>query len=261
MNISLIITTYNSPQYLLLVLKSIEVQTIFPKEIVIADDGSSLETCQVINSYKKKSTLKVIHSWQKDKGFRVARSRNKAILKTNSEYIIMIDGDTLLHPRFIEDHINAAEPDFFTQGSRVLLSKNKTHKLFDNNSEPTSFFSIGLKNRKNIIHSKLLSKIFSKKQNNLRGVKTCNMGFYKKDCLKVNGFNNEFEGWGREDSEFVVRLMNTGINRKNIKFAAIQFHLWHKVSSNMFLEKNNLLLDVAITKKLQQCSFGISQLL
>jgi hypothetical protein len=55
--------------------------------------------------------------------------------------------------------------------------------------------------------------------------------------------------------------MNTGINRKNIKFAAIQFHLWHKVSSNMFLEKNNLLLDVAITKKLQQCSFGISQLL
>ena len=77
----------------------------------------------------------------------------------------------------------------------------------------------------------------------------------------MNGFNNEFEGWGREDSEFVVRLINSGINRKNIKFSAIQFHLWHEASSSLFLEKNNLLLDTAITQKLKKCSFGISQLL
>jgi glycosyltransferase involved in cell wall biosynthesis len=261
MNISLIITTYNSPQYLLLVLKSLDVQTIFPKEVVIADDGSDSETYEIINTYKKNSTLKVIHSWQKDKGFRAARSRNKAILKTNSEYIVMIDGDTLLHPRFIEDHMNAAELGCFTQGSRVLLSKNKAHKILNNMNEPISFLSIGLKNRKNMIHSNFLSKTLSKQKNTIRGIKTCNMGFYKKDCLKVNGFNNEFEGWGREDSEFVVRLINSGINRKNIKFSAIQFHLWHEASSSLFLEKNNLLLDTAITQKLKKCSFGISQLL
>ena len=255
MNISLIITTYNSPQYLLLVLKSLDVQTIFPKEVVIADDGSDSETYEIINTYKKNSTLKVIHSWQKDKGFRAARSRNKAILKTNSEYIVMIDGDTLLHPRFIEDHMNAAELGCFTQGSRVLLSKNKAHKILNNMNEPISFLSIGLKNRKNMIHSNFLSKALSKQKNTIRGIKTCNMGFYKKDCLKVNGFNNEFEGWGREDSEFVQRLFNNGVKKQHLKFSGIQYHLFHKERSHNTVN-NNILKDT-ILKKLIWCQLGI----
>ena len=69
------------------------------------------------------------------------------------------------------------------------------------------------------------------------------MAFFKKDCINVNGFNNDFEGWGREDSEFVVRLLNSGINRKNTLFNAIQFHLWHHESSRISLSKNDSILN------------------
>ena len=119
--------------------------------------------------------------------------------------------------------------------------------------------NVEAKNRKNSIHSGLLSKIFSKKRNHLRGIKSCNMAFYKQDCIDINGFNNEFEGWGREDSEFVVRLFNTGINRKSLRFNAIQYHLWHKEIDRTSLDFNNQLLQNSIKNKLKVCKKGINK--
>ena len=86
------------------------------------------------------------------------------------------------------------------------------------------------------------------------------MAFFKKDCLRVNGFNNGFEGWGREDSEFIVRLLNSGVNRKNIRFNAIQFHLWHNESSRASLENNNQMLEDAINEFTIKCINGINSL-
>ena len=123
MRVSVIITTYNRPDALLLVLQSIESQTKLPEEVIIADDGSDDNTEKLITNYQESSSLNIIHSWQEDKGFRVSKSRNKAIAKSSYDYIILIDGDMILHTEFIRDHINNAEPGFFIQGSRVLLSK------------------------------------------------------------------------------------------------------------------------------------------
>ena len=106
MKLTLIITTYNWPESLLLVLKSIEFQTILPDEVIIADDGSTRETYDLINNFKKKSNLKILHSWQEDIGFRAARSRNNAIHISSGEYIVLIDGDSVLHPQFIKDHLD-----------------------------------------------------------------------------------------------------------------------------------------------------------
>ena len=121
--------------------------------------------------------------------------------------------------------------------------------------------SNGLNNRKNALHSNLLSKLFSRKKNYLRGLKTCNVSFYKKDCISVNGFNNNFEGWGREDSEFFVRLMNKGVKRKTLRFNAIQYHLWHEVVSRKSLLKNDQLLQKAIDENLDWCEMGIQHFL
>ena len=103
------------------------------------------------------------------------------------------------------------------------------------------------------------SKIFSTNKNSIRGTKCCNIAFFKQDCINVNGFNNEFEGWGREDSEFVVRLINNGLNRKNLRFNAIQYHLWHKVSDRKHLDYNNQLLQNSIKNKLKVCKKGINK--
>ena len=165
MKLSLVITTYNWPEALSLVIESIKNQTILPDEVIIADDGSTQETKDLITSFNKGSDINIIHAWQEDIGYRAARSRNNGILKSSGDYIVMIDGDMILHTNFIQDHISSAEPGFFVQGSRVLLSEEQSKKVLAEKIINFSFFSTGLKNRKNSIHSKLLSKIFSNKKN------------------------------------------------------------------------------------------------
>jgi len=260
MKLTLIITTYNWPESLFLVLQSIKRQTVLPFEVIIADDGSTDITKKLIYKWSKNSSINIIHSWQEDLGFRAARSRNKAILKSSGDYIVLIDGDMILHPKFIQDHIEIAERGFFVQGSRVLLSENLTKKTLSENIYNFSFFSFGIKNRKNALHSKLFYKLFSRKINNLSAIRSCNMGFYLKDCININGFDNNFEGWGREDSEFAVRMMNAGINRKNVRFAAIQFHLWHNENSRLALKHNDDILQNSINNNIKWCQNGINSI-
>jgi glycosyltransferase involved in cell wall biosynthesis len=231
-----------------------------PFEIIVADDGSDNKTKDLITKFNKECAMNIIHSWQEDNGFRAARSRNNAILKSTGDYIVLIDGDTILHPNFVKDHLNSAEQGYFVQGSRVLLSEKETKNALARTIVNFSFFSSNLKNRKNAIYSKLLSSVFSSKKKYLHGIKSCNMAFYKKDCLKINGFNNDFEGWGREDTEFVVRLINNGIKRKSVRFNLIQFHLWHNENSRMSLEKNDAILDNAINNRIKWCENGINSL-
>jgi len=259
MKVSLIITTYNRPEALNEVLKSIIKQSKIPYEVIIADDGSINTTKDLIIGYKKKSKLNLIHSWQEDKGFRAARSRNKAIAKARGEYIILIDGDMILERSFISDHINNSRKGFFIQGTRTLLSQNLTQEILNGGKANLNFFQRNLINRKNSIRSSFLSKIFSKSKNSLEGVKTCNMSFFLNDFYAVNGFNNDIQGWGREDSEFCARLMNTGIRRKNLRFSAIQFHLWHGLENRKSLEKNDLILKDTIDQKLIWCKSGVNE--
>jgi glycosyltransferase involved in cell wall biosynthesis len=260
MKLTLIITTYNSPQLLLLVIKSIKNQSIFPDEIIIADDGSTQETKDLVGAFKKNSNFNIIHKWQEDIGFRAARSRNNAITESTGDYIVLIDGDVILHSSFLKDHLENAEPGFYVQGSRALLTKKLTKKSIDEKKINFSLFTFGVMNKKNSIHSKFLSLIFSNKSNKLNGIKSCNMAFYRQDCININGFNNNFEGWGREDSEFVARLMNSGLKRKNIRFNAIQFHLWHNENSRVSLESNDEMLSEAINNRVQFCENGINSI-
>ena len=116
-----------------------------------------------------------------------------------------------------------------------------------------NFFSLGIKNRKNLIYSNFLAKFFMKKSSHLRGIKTCNMSFFRKDCHMINGFNDDFEGWGREDTEFAVRLLNSGIVRKNLRFNAIQFHLWHSENTKISLKQNDVILNSTISKNSKWC--------
>jgi len=261
MTSSLIITTYNWKEALELVLLSALEQSELPEEIIVADDGSRIDTKELVLAYKKDAPIPIIHTWQEDNGFRAASSRNKAVAKAKGQYIILIDGDMILHKDFIKEHKLHAKKGFFIQGSRVLIEKEKSTKLLNKKRYEIYSFESGLKNRKNTIHSKSLSKLFSTQKNSLEGIKTCNMSFFKNDCIKVNGFNEDFVGWGREDSEFIVRMLNNKIQRKNIKFNCIAYHIWHDENTREYLSKNNSLLQKAIDENLVYCNNGIDKYL
>ena len=105
MNCSLIICTYNWPEALSMVISSVASQSVLPNEVIVADDGSDQTTATLIEKIASKLSIPVIHSWQEDDGCRIPHSRNRAIAKANFEYIVMVDGDSVLHEDFIIDLI------------------------------------------------------------------------------------------------------------------------------------------------------------
>jgi glycosyltransferase involved in cell wall biosynthesis len=261
LNISLIITTYNRPEALELVLLSVFEQTLLPDEIIIADDGSGEETRLLIEKLRSQSPVPLSHCWQPDTGFRLAQIRNKAIAQANGEYLVMIDGDMVLHPAFVKDHRKAARKGYFVQGSRVLLDEKGTQESITGYKTRFYFWQSHIYNRFNALHLPSLSRWFIGKKNKLTSIRGANMSFWREDCWAVNGFNEAFVGWGREDSEFVARLFNHHIFRKNLKFGGIAYHLFHPESQRTMVEENERILEATIREQRQICKEGINQYL
>ena len=261
MNCSLIICTYNWPDALKLVLSSAIYQSVLPNEIIIADDGSDQFTTKVIREFQNKASTPIIHSWQKDDGCRIPHSRNRAISKSNFEYIIMIDGDTVLHEDFVKDHLKFARKKVYIQGSRVLLQHKITDYILRNNEfKKPMFFQNDSLNKINMLRIPFISKLMSYfKGQNINRIRGCNYSIFKEDILRVNGFNEEITTWGREDSEFVQRLINNGVKKQHLKFSAIQYHLHHNERSHNSV--NDSILKNTISSHSIWCQSGIDSYL
>ncbi len=257
---SLIISTYNWPEALIICLKSVATQNILPDEIIVADDGSGEETKKIIDQYIEISKVTVKHVWQEDNGFRLARIRNLAIKSSAGDYLIFIDGDIILHPNFIKDHLNTLTINKFVSGSRVLLSKKESESRLG--TERTKFFFpfYDAKNKLNGLRNAYLSKLFSKSNSGIYNLRGCNMAFWKKDIYEVNGFDERFTGWGREDSDIAFRLMQAGKTKFKLKFSAIQYHLFHNEKDRSLFGRNNKVLNETISDKSIKAKIGLNEI-
>ncbi len=262
---SLIISTYNWPEALELCLLSLLSQAILPDEILIADDGSGSETKELIQKYKSRFNVPLYHIWHEDNGFRLAAIRNKAIAVATGDYIIQIDGDLILHKKFIADHIKFAKQKTFVRASRIYLSLDTSKKLLDQNQIQFSWFDKGISNKLSALHLPFLWQFFEynykSKGDERWEIHGCNMAFWKKDAIAVNGYNEDFKGWGPEDKEFIVRLSNAGIQKRFIKMGALVFHLYHPENLKGNLLNNESILKAAIKEKKVVCLTGINQYL
>ncbi|EKP5904109.1 glycosyltransferase [Campylobacter upsaliensis] len=247
-SVALIITTYNSPTYLKAVLESVMKQNTMPNEILIADDGSTEETANLIKEFQNKFSIPLKHIWQEDKGYRLAKSRNNAAKKAMSEYIIIIDGDMVLEENFIKDHLDFAKKGVFLQGSRIILDATKSQNILRGGGYCDKLKRSFILSKIYFHFSKIRADFFNKKDF-IRGVRGCNMSFFKSDFDAICGFNEKFSGWGREDSEFVARFLFKGGEFRRVKFKALAYHLYHKENDKACLDENHQLYLKTIQEK------------
>lgn len=242
--ISVIISTYNREKALEKVLVSLINQTDDNYELIVADDGSNYKTQDVVNKIRKQSNVCLKYAWQEDEGFRLARIRNKAIMQATGEYIILIDGDCIAPKNFIRNHRKLAEKGWAIMGQRILSNKTYSKYLEDSSNykvpiqlKPKTLFKLFLKRKVNRflpaveINCLPLRTLRKLKPKNWKLVKGCNFSFWKNDYEKINGSDENFLGWGSEDKDLAVRLVNSGVFLKDGRNYVWVLHLWHQERS------------------------------
>jgi glycosyltransferase involved in cell wall biosynthesis len=233
--ITVIVTTYNRPDALVAVLRGLKRQSDRDFEVLVADDGSRDETRAAIACEAVDSPVPVRHLWQADEGFRAAAARNKGIAAARGDYLIFLDGDCVPQRDFIARHRALAEPGRTVTGSRILLSEGFTKAALSGGLDVAE---VGgwLRRRLRGEVNKLLPFVLRlpdgpwrhREGFAWRRIKSCNLATWKADALRVNGFDETFAGWGHEDADFVLRLLNSGVKRKDGALATEVLHLWHR---------------------------------
>jgi len=236
MKLSVIISTYNSPRWLEKVLWGYSVQSHQDFEIIMADDGSSDETRDLVDHMRAQTGLNIKHVWQPDEGFRKCRILNKAVLEATSDYLVFTDGDCIPRKDFLEVHANEALPGRYLSGGYHKLPMTTSEAITkDDILSGRCFDLVWLKQhglKASYKNSKLTANRWQAQLYNTLTPTRCrfkgsNGSAWKKDVLAVNGFD-ETMAYGGEDREFGVRLVNNGIKRKHVRYNAIVIHLDHK---------------------------------
>lgn len=265
--ISVIISTYNWPRALALVLDSLAGQADLGFEVVVADDGSTPETAELVAARAADFPVPLRHVWQEDQGFRAAAARNRAVAASRGDYILFLDGDCLVRANFIGTHRRLARSGWFVAGNRILLGETLTAAVLAGDRPVHLYTPLEfLLARRSGGVNRLLPLLclpngcFRRlRPRRWQGAMTCNLGVWRDDFYRVNGFDENFVGWGHEDAEFVGRLINTGVFRKEGRFALPVLHLWHQ-NQHRGREAGNLRrLHEQLAKKATRAEAGVDR--
>ena len=255
MKISVIISTYNSPEWLKKVLWGYEQQTIKDFELIVTDDGSTNETQNLLEELRPKLSYPLEHIWHEDKGFRKTEILNKATLASKSDYLLFSDGDCVPRNDFIKMHLKFRQPGYFTSSGYLKLPMSTSKAITLEDIEKQKCFNpFWLLTKGKIPDRKSLRFIATKCKldglfNSITPTKAswnghCSSG-WKKDILAVNG-HDERMAYGGEDRELGERLWRNGIRSKQIRFSAICIHLDH---SRGYKKKEELEFNANLRKK------------
>ena len=264
--ISVIVTTYNREDALEAVLRSLARQTDQNFEVVVADDGSTAATAELVETWKAKIGHRLEHVWHEDRGFRAAEIRNRAILAARGGYVVFLDGDCMVRPDFVATHRRLAEPGWFVTGNRILLSPELTAKVLREQLAPEGWsfaawiaqrLSGGI-NRLAALLRLPLGPLRRLRRRAWRGARSANLAVWRSDLTRVDGFDAAYSGWGKEDSDIIVRLLRAGVKRKDGVFATGVLHLWHAEADRARLPENERKLADVIAGGAIRAQRGLS---
>jgi glycosyltransferase involved in cell wall biosynthesis len=264
---AVIVTTYNRPDALAAVLEGFREQDSHAFELVVADDGSTRETRDVVEAYARDAPHPVRHVWQEDEGFRAGAARNRALAQTGAEYVIFTDGDCVPPPFFVSRHLALARPGYFLAGNRMLLTEDFTREVLHKRIPVhrwrasewlTAWVRRDVNRALPLAHLPDWSfRIASPRR--WAGVKTCNLSAWRSDLVRVNGFDERYSGWGLEDSDLVIRLLHAGVKHKSARYAAPVFHLWHRENDRSRLPENQARLDEILASERVAATVGLDR--
>jgi glycosyltransferase involved in cell wall biosynthesis len=263
--IAVIVSTYNKPDDLRCVLEAYSYQTDKNFSIYVADDGSTEETRNLIHSINKKFPVPLHHIWHDDHGFRLSEIRNRAILEVSEPYILITDGDCIPLPTLVASHRKLCRHGSFLTGSRLLLNKNFSDQIRNNEidlqstTSTSTLFSLRLRQMINRIWPVIIPSFVGGKNCKLHGLRGCHMSFWLEDLKAINGYDQSFTGWGREDSDITARLFHAGVNRRNL-YGTPLLHLWHDENSRGSLSENDATLQACLDEQRIEAICGLKQL-
>ncbi len=235
---SVIISVYNNTRFLKLVLDSLQLQTEKDFEIIISEDGNSDVMRTFVKNYTFSNDFQ--HLTQDDNGWQKNKALNNAIRNAKSDWLIFIDGDCVLHPRFVEMHLRYAEEKVILAGKRVKMDKKTSEYLETNFSEAIQELQkvflkklvVGKGKTEFIEESIFISPDgifgFIPKIRKAKRLIGCNMSFSKKAIYAINGFDEEYRlpAVG-EDTDLAWRFIAAGFTLKSVRNLAVQYHLYH----------------------------------
>ena len=266
--ISILVTTFDRPDALDAVLRSLARQTDRGFEVVVADDGSGPATAALIEQWKQRFGVALKHVWQEHRGFRAGEIRNRAIRDSRGDYCVFLDGDCLARPDLVATHRSLAEQGWFVTGNRALLAPTLTAEVLRDQLEAETWgtadwiaqrFKGGL-NRLAPVLRLPLGPLRKMRPQTWEGARSCNLAVWRSDLDRVDGFDAAFSGWGKEDSDLLVRLLHAGVRRKDGICATGVLHLWHPDADRAQLADNERRLAAVIESRRVRAEWGIASL-
>lgn len=260
MRISVVVITYNWPAALELALMALARQTEPPFEVIVTDDGSGRETRETMERMAIDYPCRLVHLWQPDDGARMSRARNRGIAAASGDYIVLLDGDMVAERHFVADHGRFAHRGAFIQGSRVLLDQAGSQRLMEQGETSVGFFTPGIERRRHTLRLPWLARLYARPSARTKGIKSCNMAFWRDDLVRVNGFNEAMTGWGREDLELAIRALHAGLSRRDVRFSALAWHLFHRSKKHDRLDNpNDAVVEATRHSGAVRCELGLDQ--
>ena len=236
MSLSVLMTTYNAPDWLEKVLWGYAAQTFRDFEIVIADDGSQPDTAERIERLRTQTGLDLVHIWQEDNGFQKCRILNKAILTARHDYLVFTDGDCIPRKDFLAVHAARRQPRTYLSGGYYKLPMTTSQAIAIDDIRSGRCFDIDWLRAHGLPRSakelKLTAGPTAARWLNALTPTRCNFkgsngSVWLEDVVAINGYDERMD-YGGLDREFGVRLKNLGVKPVHVRYDAIVIHLDHK---------------------------------
>ncbi len=267
MQVSVIVSTYNQPEWLEKVLWGYNIQSFKEFELIVADDGAGKATREVLERLTPQLSYPLKHVWHEDRGFRKCEILNKAILAASTDYLVFTDGDCIPRNDFIEKHMKFRKKGYFLSGGYHKLSMDTSREIRSRDIKSQACFNIrwlkqhGMRN--SFRNNKLTRSSFKAFLLNFLTTTRatwngCNASGWLEDIIRVNGFDERME-YGGQDREFGERLVNAGIRGLQIRYSAICLHLDHARGyvNESALRKNKKIRKDTVCLKHVRTNFGI----